>query len=222
MYLRHTNYDDLDVESGELFGTYRENSLAESSDGGLYQFGDIQLQFDESIKTYVPTSGIRSSDENLKLITDLFGTTNTFSLVKSNEKVLEFEQYIPEKLSVDILNAVAIQGSGTESIERNNFEIEWNRDQLNSNGIVAYMWWNGDRADLSANEQGKGEIVNRAVKLDDTGQGKISGDLFEDIPKNGIVALFFIRGNVDIKEFRGDSYRFWSASQDKHNLILLD
>ena len=180
------------------------------------------MSFDENTKSYLPDEGVLSNDEKVNRISNLFGISNEFSLIENGSTVINFEQYVPTKIDVNVENGIDHQGSNLQSISRNNCEISWNNDNNNENGIVAYLWWNGNRTDASAFEQTQGEIVNKAVKLNDEGQAVLSKELFNDIPKNAIITLFFIRGNVNIKEVDGKSFKFYTVTQDKHNLILLD
>ena len=222
MYIRSTKFGNNNGEQAEIFGRFRERSNQPPSNGGEYQFGDLKLSFDETTQTYLPQGGTLSNDEKLNRISNLFGNQNRFTLIKNGISVLDFQQYVPSKLQVNVENAVNHQGSNLKAIERDKVEITWNKDNSNENGIIAYLWWNGDRTDVSVYDQGEGDIINRAVKIDELGQSIISQELFEGIPKNAIVTLFFIRGNIELREVEGESFKFYSVTQDKHNLIMLN
>ncbi|MCL2935058.1 MAG: hypothetical protein MGG11_23245 [Trichodesmium sp. MAG_R03] len=223
MYIRSTKFGtNTDAEQAEIFGRYQENQNQPRTNGGDFKFGDIKLSFDENTKSYLPDEGVLSNDEKVNRISNLFGISNEFSLIANGSTVINFEQYVPTKIDVNVESGIDYQGSNLLSISRNNCQISWNNDSNNENGIVAYLWWNGNKTDVSAFEQTQGKILNKAVKLNDEGQAVLSKELFNGIPKNAIVTLFFIRGNVNIKEVDGKSFKFYSVTQDKHNLILLD
>lgn len=220
MYIRSTHFFGGTTEQAEIFGRYNDNSNEDASDGGIYQLEDIELAFDEKRLTYLPIEGELTNEEKASKINRLFGKENRLSLKKDGKPVLEFKQYLPEKIKVNVLDKTPNPNSNLNSIKRENFKISWNSDNKNSNGVIAYLWWNGDRTDLGTNEQGQGEIINRAVKLDDNGEAKVSASFFKGIPQNAIITIFFVRGNAQIKEFENKSYKFYSITQEKHNLIL--
>lgn len=222
MYIRSTSFASGNVKQAEIFGRYNENSDAAPSDGGTYKLGDIELNFDETSRDYLPTEGNLTNDEKTLKINSLFGKENQFSIKKDGESVIEFNQYLPKKIEVNIENQTPYPNSNLNSIQRDNFKISWNEDNENSHGVVAYLWWNGDRTDLGVSEQGKGENINQSVKLDDNGEAIISAEFFNKIPKNAIISVFFIRGNANIKELDGKSYKFYTVTQEKHNFVLQD
>ena len=220
MYIRSTTYASANVEKAEIFGRYNESSNTTPSDGGTYQIGNIELNFDESSQDYLPLEGNLTNDEKVSSINTLFGKENQVGLKKNGEVITEFSQYLPKKINVNIENKIPYPNSNLNSIEHDNFKISWNEDSKNNNGIVVYLWWNGDRTDLGVNEQGQGETINQSIKLDDNGEAIISSEFFRKIPQNAIISIFFIRGNIDVKEIEGKSYKFYSVTQEKHNLIL--
>ncbi len=222
MYIRSTLFGSSESEQGEIFGRYLEDSKRTPSNGGDYKFGNVQLSFDASTKSYLPQEGRISNDAKLSQIANLFGNQSEFSLSRDGSTLLSFDQYVPEKIVVDLKNAKEHDGSNLSVMKRDDFEISWNMDDQNTNGVIAYLWWNGNKAGMSAYEQKEEILVNRAIKLDDNGKAKLSSELFNDIPNNAIVTVFFIRGNVSIKEFDGKSFKFYSVTQNKHNLVIKD
>lgn len=223
VYIRSTTFGaNNSAEGGEIFGRYQETLSDPRINGGDYKFGNITLSFDEATGTYLPEGGMLSNEEKVNRISHLFGRDNEFSLVKNGSIVFQDKQYIPSKISVNIQNGISSQGSNSVSISRHNCQISWNADNNNENGVVAYLWWNGSKTDASAFEQPQGENVNKAVKFNDNGQAILPEELFNDIPPNAIVTIFFMRGNVDVKEANGKAFKFISVTQDKYDLILLD
>lgn len=73
-----------------------------------------------------------------------------------------------------------------------NFDIRWNEDNTNSNGIVIIAEWNGST--LSGPAQNV-SIANVDI-VDDTGSAILNTDLFSDMPDEALVNLWLIRGNL--------------------------
>ena len=72
------------------------------------------------------------------------------------------------------------------------FEIEWNEDQQNENGVVVVAEWNG------ATMYGPSQTVTIANVdiVEDNGLAILNTDLFEDMPDEALVTLWLIRGDL--------------------------
>lgn len=222
MYIRLTSYISGKHEQGEIFARYNETLSLPRSDGGIFGIGKMELVFDESTKTYVPINGPFDNKQKARKIKELFGTNQDFYVMRNGKEIIKFNMYLPELLHVELPGTSKYKNESLRAMRRNDFKLEWNQDENNHIGIVAYVWWNGDRIDLPVYEQGHGEVINKAVKLPDTGQGKISSEIFDGIPANAIVSLFVMRGNVNKKENNGEVFNFYSISQVKYNIVLTD
>lgn len=223
LFIRSTKFGANDsIEGAEIFARYQEELSDPRTDGGDFKFGDITLSFDEAIGSYLPEEGMLSNEEKVNRISSLFGRYNEFSLIDDGSIIFQSSQYVPLKIDVHIDNGISSQGNNLLSISRRDCQVSWNTDSNNENGVVVYLWWNGSGTDISPFEPTQGASMNKAIRLKDNGQAVLPEELFNDIPTNAIVTLFFIRGNVDIKEVNGKSFKFYSVTQDKYNLILLD
>lgn len=218
MYVRSTK--QTGGEQAEIRGSFREEIGGPSQDGGRLEFGPIALEWEPSTASYELAGAPLTNAEKAALIAPLFGGLHPFRVVRDGKTIVEFVQYVPEKLDVQLQQAVQLEGA-QKGIHRSNFEIRWNRDDNNTNGIVAYLFWKGDRTDNSPYDRQMIE-VHRAIKLDDTGQAWIPSEFFDDIPPQAIVTLFFIRGNVQLAQAEGYSWKFYAITQDKQDLVLLD
>lgn len=221
VYVRTTKYNDGEIEQGEIFGRYSDND-GNYIDGGKYIFDDIELVFDNTLGDYFPKEGQLTIDEINFKISNFFGKENNFELIQNGQSVIQSKQYVPEKITVEILNALTLTNTNSSGIQRGNIELNWNSDAENENGIVVYLWWNGSQVGVYPNEQVPVEAVNRAIKLDDTGQGTIPASFFDGIPNNASLTLFIMRGNTNILTYDNQSFKFYSVAQHKKNVVLKD
>lgn len=73
-----------------------------------------------------------------------------------------------------------------------NFEIEWNGDLTNENGVVIIAEWNG----CSMYDAPVSTSLANVDLVEDTGSTILNTDLFEGIPDEALVNIWFIRGNL--------------------------
>lgn len=73
-----------------------------------------------------------------------------------------------------------------------NFEIEWNEDYDNPNGVVIIAQWNGPTIYGPA----QNTSVTNVDIVEDTGIAVLNTDLFEGMPDEALVSLWLIRGNL--------------------------
>lgn len=219
MYIRSTR--QIGGEMAEIRGGYREQIGGAPADGGRMSFGDLVLSFDPATGNYVLEPQDLPNHEKAARIAPLFGGTHTFRVVRDGQTVVEFDQYVPQKVDMQMTNAVQLEGSH-KGISRQGLHIRWNADPSNANGVVLYLFWKGDRTDKSPYEEQTTEQIHRAVKLEDTGEAILTADFFENIPTNAILSLFFMRGNVHITQAEEDSWQFYTITQDKFDVVLMD
>ncbi len=218
MYIRSTT--QAGGEQAEIRGSFSETIGGDPQDGGRIEFGPLALEWEPANSSYELSGAPVSNADKAALIAPLFGGSHPFRVVRNGETIVEFAQYVPEKLNVQLEQAVQLEGA-QKGIHRSNFLIRWNRDEHNTNGIVVYLFWKGDRTDNSPYDR-QMTTVHRAIKLDDTGQAWIPAAFFDGIPPQAIVTLFFIRGNVQLAQAQGQSWKFYSITQDKQDLVILD
>ncbi len=218
MYIRSTT--QAGGEQAEIRGSFSEAIGGDPQDGGRLEFGPLALEWEPSTGSYELPGAPFANADKAALITPLFGGTHPCKVIRNGKTIVEFAQYVPARLDVQLQQAVQLEGA-QKGIHRSNFLIRWNQDVHNTNGIVVYLFWKGDRTDNSPYDR-QTTTVHRAVKLDDTGQAWIPAAFFDDIPSHAIVTLFFIRGNVQLAQAEGYSWKFYSITQDKHNVVVLD
>ena len=73
-----------------------------------------------------------------------------------------------------------------------NFEIEWNADDTNMNGVVIIAEWNG----VTLNSPSEDISIVCADLVDDTGIVTLNTGMFEGMPDLALVNLWFIRANL--------------------------
>lgn len=109
-----------------------------------------------------------------------------------------------------------------KSIDRNStINIEWNKDILNTNGVVVIVYWYGDInkfSDVNGNPlpNNAGTIVRNVDVCDDNGSYQLTSKNFKDIPKDAKVDIIVLRGNYKLSEIQNidsriESYTDWTA-----------
>ena len=72
------------------------------------------------------------------------------------------------------------------------FVVEWNADPNNTNGVVVIAEWNGG----ILHSPSENISLVSADLFDDTGTATLNSRMFEGMPDNALVHLWFIRGNL--------------------------
>lgn len=79
--------------------------------------------------------------------------------------------------------------------------IEWNADLSNDNGIIVIAEWDG----ITMNgDTGNGPIVGIDYIVDDDGDATLNNDLFNGMPNEALVNLWFLRASVVELNYGGD------------------
>ena len=73
-----------------------------------------------------------------------------------------------------------------------NFIVEWNEDIANENGVILIAEWNG----VTAHGPTQNTSIANVDLVEDTGLATLNTDLFEGMPDEALVDLWFIRGNL--------------------------
>ncbi|MDW7693310.1 hypothetical protein R9C00_01025 [Flammeovirgaceae bacterium SG7u.111] len=214
MYIRTTGFgnrmrNDQEIEQGEIFARYNKVLGQEVSDRGEFVFDDLKMVYNEANGNYLPTEGSLSNEEKVEKIAPVFGKKSTVKLIRDGKVELAFEQYVPKKLVVEIPLAMAHSGSNSWSLPKSDFEIEWNKDGKNENGLLLYILWSEGSA-----------VVKRVIRLEESGKAIIPKELFEGIPSSSAVELFFIRGSVDIKYLSEESFKFYGVAQYQITMVV--
>ena len=156
---------------------------------------------------------------------DFFGRKVVFGLsgqleTKSGavqEDYAEVEMYVPQE--IELLSPVP--ASAEESFPLcyyDGFELRWNADPQNENGVIVVVDWVGETV------IGR-DVPNTSVRhfctLPDTGSGVLDTEMFEGIPDTAICHLTLLRGNIEIAAIGTESCKVMAESHEFLTFILI-
>jgi hypothetical protein len=102
--------------------------------------------------------------------------------------------------------------------DANNFKIEWNSDNQNSNGL--YIAIKYDRMN-SVGVKGDNLIRNINFIERDNGSYIIDPTMFADIPNMAFIDIILLRGNIEVATINNESYKFLIESHASIKVILV-
>jgi len=160
------------------------------------------------------------SDNEGTGITSVFGSVVSFNVsdkigVKSSEENTSF--YLPDVIRIE---SPKIEREEDEYplCDYSNFVVRWNIDANNENGVVIMVTWNGTTV---VGESYPDTYVRRIDVVPDNGEVTINPQMFDDIPDTAICSLIVGRGNTEISQEDGDSYKFIGESHEVIPFILV-
>jgi hypothetical protein len=187
---------------GQVFTKYRSDISSSRTDGGDFFLGPFQSNFNTSKGGYtLHNTSIQNNTFTLgEQIVASFGDTLTYSLIRNSSNTIYSEDiYIPNAIELSSISSSGIiQNTTYYSINRNNFDVQWNTDSNNDNGVLAVLTWNGDLISSSLDSLGGSNYNYRFAKFNDSGYSSFNTDFFDGIPQGAIVRIYFIRGNIKI------------------------
>lgn len=104
------------------------------------------------------------------------------------------------------------------------FELKWNADSKNDNGLVVIVEWTG--MNIKGEKTAK-YIRNIDIISNDNGSAVLNEKLFDNIPENAIAYITLLRGSISMvedylaNEGQGQSYRVVAESHAVLPLILV-
>ena len=209
-------------EQHTFFAKYVEDRLEQGNriDGGNYHINEIELKWNGEI--YHPT-GI-TPQLSYPFVQNLFGANQSILLKRNESNIINETFYFPEQL--EILNLSLnnlLPNTNAIGISRSSFQLEWNEDTLNMNGILLYVNWRGQTIGNGGNQTFTSQM-ERAIVIPDTGFSHIPSSLFDGIPKDALVTLLVSRANVKIIESssQGETYKLIANQLHYLNIGLLD
>lgn len=153
---------------------------------------------------------------------EIYGKTISlnFKNKKSSNDATEVELYIPKKLNVS--NPVQQIDSKVSILAYyKNFLLEWNADPKNEEGLMVAVEYLGETLTKDGNKQERKNIVNVDHIENDNGKYILKEAIFEDIPNLSFINLILMRGNVDISEIEGVSYKTYAESHQRIPILLV-
>lgn len=179
------------------------NSLKSANSSGLrvkingYEFNGLTLR---------STSASTKSAQ----ISSWYGKNVTFVYEQKSQLKSGLSENLSDTISMYIPELVEITSPLIQKSEElypycfyKGFELHWNQDKLNKNGLVVFVEWYGTTT------TGKEDKYVRNIDIieQDNGSAILNEKLFDGIPDKALTYITLLRGNVELTMFNNQTYR---------------
>lgn len=151
---------------------------------------------------------------------DIYGRTISVNIMgnKSSNNPTEVKLYIPKKLNV---SKPVLQTDTKTSILAyyKNFLLEWNADSKNEEGLMVAVEYFGET--IGDEDEVREHIQNVDHIENDNGKYVLKSAMFEGIPNLSFINIVLLRGNIDISEIDGESYKTYAESHQRIPILLV-
>ena len=247
-YHPHKTFDALsgnyDKYLEYFVGTDYEIGVSASKDGGLPGGTAIscisgisqvrQANVTKSTLEALPpirsfVDGIELSQQSLTQtkassgVLDCFGKRVKFTIDHSCEtkssdgSVEEVEMYVPEAIEFRFPRAESEDDLNPLCYYKD-FVIKWNGDENNENGVLVVVDWTGS---MILGNDILDTHVCRVASFPDTGEARLSEEMFEGIPDTAHCDLLILRGNIDNIERGQYTYKMIGKTHHLISFILI-
>lgn len=189
---------DQSIKYANLFDTtiFAQSFFLHFNDNPLYL--DQYVVFDTEPPMNITADGLQlSSSQSYSSsdFTERFGSLVTFLVGQYDTDI-----YIPERIQI-LRPKISSKEDLLPFCFFEDFELFWNEDDKNDNGILIMVEWTGTM-------YGEDDIDNAHIQNidhipDDDGRAKLNNELFNEIPEDAICDLKIARGNFDVAEYNG-------------------
>lgn len=192
--LANSPYHALIEKDAEIFGRYWYMDMhlfQDSAEDHHYMLHDEPLQ-------YYPVNG---SDQHIT-ITDKcdmvnngqeteFLLTRTVDMNDGNQLVLPYSCQNQNLKQLEIITPVVTKCDPIPSCYYSDLEVTWNADENNQNGMAIFVEWLGS----TISGHTRGYVVNGDI-VEDNGHTVLRNEIFDNIPNEALVNIWFMRANV--------------------------
>lgn len=145
---------------------------------------------------------------------------NNKSSNKGSNGTANVELYIPKKLNIS-KPVQQLDSKVSILAYYKNFLLEWNADPKNEEGLMVAVEYLGETLSKNGNKLVRKNIVNVDHIKNDNGKYILKQAMFEDIPNLSFINIILMRGNVDITEIEGRSYKTYAESHQRVPILLV-
>lgn len=100
----------------------------------------------------------------------------------------------------------------------NGFQLRWNGDEDNENGVIAIIDWIGETV---LGEDIPNTHVRRICKFEDTGIGTFKSSIFDDIPDTAVCHLILLRGDIEMASLNDESFKLIAETHEFMPFVLV-
>lgn len=222
-------------EDGPLIGysTMKENALAENvltpvlpENQQSLKSSNINLSISANgVDISMSRDALKSSSTDSDLESNWYGQNVTFVLKKTgnlksgnNSETDTVEMYIPNLVEI-ISPLIETEAELYPYCYFDKFELKWNPDIDNSNGLVVMVEWLGTTLTEGGDE--KNYIRNIDVIETDNGKAILNNSLFDNIPDKAVTYITLLRGNIETPTIDNTTYRLFGESHAILPFILI-
>lgn len=179
-------------DNGESFVSYVLRDYPTNMDGSVHE--KVKNTDDNTISLNSSTTIHLHDDYSLVSGEDITTLDLSRKAGINNLAQVQFdEKYsIPSVLPIQLIRPQVDDCNPIPSCYYDNFEIEWNNDVNNKNGVVIIAEWNGCTMHKPADTI---SVANVDI-VNDSGVAILNTRLFEQMPNEALVNLWLIRGDV--------------------------
>lgn len=202
LYLGATKYaylgDTTDVES--IFSEFRDNPLVIPQASVADNSPSIQIKLNNTVLS-------SSSNYTIGDFNTFYGSTVQYTIGITNPS--NWDMYIPQKIQI-VSPPILNQNDLLPFCYFDNFQLEWNADASNLNGIVVIVDWDGTM--YGQNDISGIQIRNVDILPADDGVEVLNNQIFDNIPEDAMATLTILRGNVDIINYQNSTVKLGGQS----------
>ena len=225
LYVGTTDYALVDQQTYSVDAQVYDPMTARSRSVGELSIGSVRFDFDNTTLSYVPSIPT-GTDQYNSTIKSWLGTTIPYSYLNElGEKVVS-NVYVPKPYKVSLLNGKQNDFSNVPSFGRSGVDLTFDVDPLVTRGTVVYALWTGTTSTSDPRVTAPNStLAERAILIQEKeGQLRLPSSLFEGMPKDAIVSVWLLRGDIHVENLPGvdRKMKVYSLVESKFAVHLVD
>ena len=152
----------------------------------------------------------------------VFGKSISISIPKKSTKAsssedINIELYAPKEIEI-LSPKIEDNANLLPLLYYDGLVIEWNEDTMNENGVVFILEWAGE---VVVGQESPETAIRRTCVVKDNGATTLDSHLFDGIPDTAVCHLTILRGDIDLEDIDGESYKVLVESHEFLSFILI-
>lgn len=151
-----------------------------------------------------------------------FGTKLSFSFLNNGTKSdlsepVDVNLYSPQEIVI-LKPEIKKEDELLPLCYYDGFKIVWNSDPNNKNGVIFVVEWVGEKI---IGKDVPDTYIRRTCVFEDNGQAVLNPSIFEGIPDTAVCHLTIARGDIEVAEIDGVSYKVLAESHEFMTFVLI-
>ncbi len=221
-YLDSSNYlvgissskaSPVDAPTTKVYAGFADYRAETKSD---YSLADcIKLNGDPFPSPFNTKSSLDCSDS-------VFGKSVTISIPKRSTKSSSYEGddielYAPKEIEI-LSPKIEDKANLLPLLYYDGLVIEWNEDPMNENGVIFILEWAGE---VVVGQESPETVIRRTCIVKDNGATTLNSHMFDGIPDTAVCHLTILRGDIDLADIDGASYKVLVETHEFLSFILI-